>query len=288
MCSAWRGELGRELRVEDYISHLTLLFREVKRVLHAQGTLWVNLGDCYAGATDGPVPPGYKAKDLIPVSWLLGQALREDGWWLRSQIIWHKPNVKPNSYRDRPVSDYEPVLMLSKQEHYYYDYLEGLEDGMGGGQRNLRTVWSINTEGSGYKHYACYPRELPLRCIRLGTPGVVCPRCGTPHRREVATTRGATNEREAVLQRVRTAGAISGGRTGVTLGKTREISRTDGGFVKTCTCDTDETLPGIVLDPFGGLMRTGEAALELGRRFIGLELSPEYAEEGKRRLAALS
>ena len=142
-CSAWFGSLGLESTPELFIEHLVMIFREVRRVLRDDGTLWVNIGDSYANdskwggesggkqaylsGTDrkcagrGKRFTGLKSKDLIGVPWMLAFALRADGWYLRSANIWQKPNVMPGSQQDRPTCDYEYVFLLSKSSKYFYD-----------------------------------------------------------------------------------------------------------------------------------------------------------------------
>jgi DNA modification methylase len=145
-CGAWRGCLGLEPDPDMYVSHLVEIFREVRRVLRDDGTVWLNLGDCYTSGgreTHGtrvgykqqtnrgmngkndPVrigtPQGLKPKDLVGIPWMVAFALRADGWWLRSDVIWHKPNGMPESVRDRPTSAHEHVFLLSKSQHYFYD-----------------------------------------------------------------------------------------------------------------------------------------------------------------------
>jgi DNA modification methylase len=138
----WVGCLGNEPTVEMYLTHLVEVFFEVRRVLRDDGTLWLNLGDSYAsGSTSGPqgkngqradraftargaggvVPEGMKPKDLMMVPAMAAIALRSAGWYLRSDIIWHKPNPMPESIRDRPTSAHEHVFLLTKKSRYYYD-----------------------------------------------------------------------------------------------------------------------------------------------------------------------
>lgn len=143
------GQIGLENSVEDYINRLTDIFREVRRVLKNDGTLWLNIGDSYAGSTKGrkkngehstensksgnyygkfndkllyKTYPGYKKKDLIGVPWLLAFALRNDGWYLRQDIIWEKPNAMPESVKDRCTKSHEYIFLFSKQSKYYFDY----------------------------------------------------------------------------------------------------------------------------------------------------------------------
>ena len=142
LCGAWRGCLGLEPTPSAYVAHMVEVFREVWRVLRDDGTCWLNLGDSYAagksGRTDcddvlrrgrteaGPViqrkaPPGLKPKDLVGIPWRVAFALQADGWWLRSDIIWHKPNPMPESVTDRPTKAHEYIFLLAKSKRYYYD-----------------------------------------------------------------------------------------------------------------------------------------------------------------------
>jgi len=181
------GQIGAENDVEEYLSTLVDVFREVRRMLRDDGTLWLNIGDSYTSggrkwrAPDKknpgramryrpPTPDGLKPKDLVGVPWRLAFALQADGWYLRSDIIWHKPNCQPESVKDRPTRAHEYVFLLSKSERYFYDYQAVMEKANGGdGLRNRRSVWSINTEGYSGAHFAVFPTELVRRCILAGS-----------------------------------------------------------------------------------------------------------------------
>jgi len=130
------GQIGLEQTPEEYVEKLVEVFREVRRVLKDDGTLWLNIGDSYAtrsgpqaptntrnskGHTAKKVPNGYKYKDLIGIPWLLAFALRADGWYLRQDIIWQKPNCMPESVRDRCTKSHEYIFLLSKKSRYYFD-----------------------------------------------------------------------------------------------------------------------------------------------------------------------
>ena len=146
------GQLGLEKTPDEYVAHLVEVFREVRRVLRDDGTLWLNLGDSYAGSgkcsgrtwEDGKIPNmsakqhtntgslavgrtpqlnGIKPKDLVGIPWMVAFALRADGWYLRSDIIWSKPNPMPESVTDRPTKAHEYVFLLSKSKEYYYDHM---------------------------------------------------------------------------------------------------------------------------------------------------------------------
>lgn len=206
------GQIGAESDVREYIKDLVGVFRDVKRVLSDDGTLWLNIGDSYTsgGRTwrDADVknkgrgmsyradtPEGLKPKDLIGVPWRLAFALQEDGWYLRTEIIWNKPNCQPESVKDRPTRSHEYVFLLTKSERYYYDYESIKEPAQDAKQKtkNRRTVWNINTEPYPGSHFAVYPKQLVRLCVLAGskpddrvldpffgsgTTGVVCNELG--------------------------------------------------------------------------------------------------------------
>lgn len=250
-CGAWLGQLGLEPTPELYVEHMVAVFREVRRVLADDGTLWLNIGDSYV---TGAVGDSLKRKDLAGIPWRLALALQADGWYLRADIVWHKPNPIPESVRDRPTRAHEYVFLLSKAPAYYYDADAIAERAIGGhtgagatfrreaskrgaalvpGQargthradrpevayngptRNARSVWTIATKPFPGAHSAVMPLELAERAVLAG-----CPTGGT------------------------------------------------------------------VLDPFAGSGTTGVAALRNARYFIGIEANPEYAEMAQQRLEA--
>lgn len=220
----YNGQVGAEQELDHYVASLVAVFREVRRTLTPDGTLWLNLGDSYTSgnrrvrATDKknparamdyrpPTPEGLKPKDLIGVPWRVAFALQQDGWYLRSDMIWYKPNCQPESVRDRPTRSHEYIFLFSKAEDYYYDYeavKEPTDDGQG--LRNRRTVWSVNTEPFPEAHFATFPPSLIRPCILAGsergdrvldpffgsgTVGVVCQEltrgfCGIELKREYA------------------------------------------------------------------------------------------------------
>lgn len=263
-CGAVRTDhqLGLEKTPEEYVSKLVAVFAEVRRVLRDNGTLWLNLGDSYSAqagqrkvtdkaglkqqsdvaSVNAPsrCAPGYKAKDLVGIPWMVAFALRADGWYLRSDIIWSKPNPMPESVTDRPTKAHEYLFLLSKSQRYHYDAEAIQEDaisrqgagatgrgknayalasgfngnpqqdhsgwtGGDGKHRNKRSVWTIPTKPYKGAHFATFPPNLILPCILAGCP------------------------------------------TG-----------------------------GMVLDPFGGSGTTAMVALENGRRATLIELNPEY------------
>jgi site-specific DNA-methyltransferase (cytosine-N4-specific) len=186
------NQIGAEDSLEDYIDNLVSVFREVRRVLADDGTLWLNIGDSYTsgnrtwrdsdkknparGMSYRPATPdGLKPKDLIGIPWRIAFALQADGWYLRTDIIWNKPNCQPESVKDRPTRSHEYIFLFSKSERYYYDH-ESIKEPtqMNGQTRNKRTVWSIdpaesvwniNTEPFKGAHFAVFPSALIRPCI---------------------------------------------------------------------------------------------------------------------------
>jgi DNA modification methylase len=172
------NQVGAESDLLDYIGNLRKIFCEIRRVLTDDGTFWLNIGDSYTSGNRGwratdkknparemgyrpPTPEGLKPKDLIGVPWRLAFALQEDGWYLRSDIIWYKPNCQPESVKDRPTRSHEYFFMFSKSEKYFYDYEAAKEPSNSNGKlRNRRTVWSINTEAFPGAHFATFPPAL--------------------------------------------------------------------------------------------------------------------------------
>lgn len=258
------GQIGLEETPEQFIAQLVEVFRCVRDVLADDGTLWVNIGDTYAanrGAQPMPtntrnkdghvagasVPAGLKSKDLIGIPWMLAFALRADGWYLRQDIIWHKPNPMPESVTDRCTKAHEYVFLLSKSPRYYYDAPAVFEDaltnlpivkkpnssrhdstaarvaekdGYGSigavapGKRNRRSVWSVATKPYKGAHFAVFPPDLIAPCVLAGCPA-----------------------------------------------------------------------GGLVLDPFMGSGTTAAVAVQQGRQFIGCELNTDYKPLQDERIA---
>jgi len=183
-------QIGAEPILDDYLRDLVALFREVRRALREDGTFWLNIGDAYTSggrtwrAPDKKnpgramsyrpdTPAGLKPKDLIGLPWRLAFALQADGWYLRSDIIWNKPNCQPESVKDRPTRSHEYVFLFSKSDKYFFEPDRIKEPAVGnGGGKNRRTVWNINTEGFKGAHFAVFPPKLVELCLLAGTnPG---------------------------------------------------------------------------------------------------------------------
>ncbi len=263
------NQIGLEQSPDDFIEQLCIVFDEVWRVLKDDGTIWVNLGDSYSAMRDSKASPdslrtgegtrvgsaanrnpenlrkaGLKHKDLVGIPWRFAFAMQARGWYLRSDIIWHKPNPMPESVTDRPTKSHEYIFLMTKSPRYYYDHEAIKEDAIwaeekragkgrlhydgkrqgekGTGQENFvsivdkknkRSVWQVNVKGYKEAHFATYPTELIEPCI------------------------------------------LAGSKEGDT-----------------------------VLDPFSGSGTTGEVALKHGRNYIGLELNPEYAAISEKRI----
>lgn len=183
-----KGQIGAEDSINDYIAELVRVFHEVKRTLREKGTFWLNIGNTYTSGgrkwRDSDVknagramlyrpdtPKGLKKKDLIGMAWMLAMALQQDGWYLRSDIIWQKPNCQPESVKDRVTVSHEYLFMLTKSERYYFNQnaiKEPRDDGKG--LKNKRSVWQINTEPCNEAHFAVFPRALVKPCIFAGCP----------------------------------------------------------------------------------------------------------------------
>lgn len=257
-------QLGMEDTPEEFVDNLVEVFREVKRVLRDDGTVWLNLGDSYCGTNhkkefidpkykDGRAGqkfslshkiPGLKSKDLIGIPWRVAFGLQQDGWYLRQDIIWHKPNPMPESVRDRCTKSHEYIFLLSKSPKYYFDNEAIKEDSaesskarlkqnianqkgsdrvpgknngnmkeVGGDKRNKRSVWTVTTKPFKGAHFATFPMDLIEPCVLAG-----CPENGT------------------------------------------------------------------VLDPFGGSGTTGIVASNHNRKAVLIELNTEYIEIARQRI----
>ncbi len=339
-CGARRidSQLGLEPTPDEYIAKMVQVFREVWRVLRDDGTCWVNMGDCYNSSPsnqlktsdwgDGKVDRGngqqrqhrdiigLKPKDLVGIPWRLAFALQADGWYLRSDIIWAKPNPMPESVTDRPTKSHEYLFLLSKSERYYFD-ADAVRDGAvygrrnwgdqqfkcgditrhhGGGYagnykdaspadgRNIRSVWTIPTEAYPGSHFATFPRKLVEPCIKAGTSEKgCCPLCGKPWERVVESASIATRPGKNIkpgTDEIR----------GVNYKYRFVPVKTDRGWNPGCHCRDpidDCLLPPVscvVFDPFIGSGTTIVVANALGRQGIGLDLSADYLKLARQRI----
>jgi site-specific DNA-methyltransferase (cytosine-N4-specific) len=221
-------QIGLEETLPQYINRLTEVFAEARRVLADDGVLWLNIGDGYTSGNRGwrapdkknparamstrpNTPEGLKSKDLLGVPWRLAFALQDDGWYLRTDIVWNKPNAMPESVKDRPNRSHEFIFMFAKSERYFYDRKAVVEQN----GRNLRSVWNVNTKPFAAAHFATFPPSLIEPCI------------------------------------------------------------------------LSSSSPGdIILDPFFGSGTVGVVAEAYERKYVGIELNPDYIEIASNRLAA--
>jgi len=336
---AWIGCLGLEDTPERFIEHMVAVFRHVWRVLRDDGTLWLNLGDSYAGSTNTggtksiqgsrkrvgamnehnrTLPPGLKPKDLCGIPWRVALALQADGWYLRQDIIWAKPNPMPESCRDRCTKAHEYIFLLTKRPRYFYDAeavkeaaayagqqrggstkrYEQNESGMDNkvyNTRNKRSVWTVCTEPYSEAHFATFPPKLIEPCILTGTSAKgCCPECGAPWKRVVESVKhfesGSGKSGNPIVGK-NGPKCQGGGDTGdIRKGPVVE-SRTIG-WEPGCVCIADSPtgvvgppVPCIVLDPFMGSGTTGMVAKQHDRDWLGIELNPEYADMALDRIA---
>ena len=180
------GQIGLEASMAGFLRTLTTVFAEVRRVLKPDGILWLNIGDGFTSGNRGwrapdkknpnramntrpDNPPGLKDKDLLGIPWRLAFALQDDGWYLRSDIVWNKPNAMPESVKDRPTRSHEYLFMFTKSDHYTYHHESVKELAENGALRNRRSVWNVNTCSSLSSHIASFPPGLVEPCILAST-----------------------------------------------------------------------------------------------------------------------
>lgn len=278
-------EIGTEKTPEEFINNLIMVFKEVKRVLHPRGTVWINMGDSYNGSgkvgkkhnpnhTSFGKPiknktygtstrlKNFKSKNLIGIPWRLAFALQEDGWYLRQDVIWHKPNPMPESVTDRCTKTHEYVFLLTKSKKYWYDYI-AIQEKVNSQYRNKRSVWSVSTKPYNEAHYAVFPPKLIEPCVLAGCPERCCPKCGKGWIRVLKKEKyiqsnskrysGCSKRNDAEKNRV------------VTVNKTIK-------WKPSCDCNESTFVPGIILDPFFGSGTTGLVANKYGRDYIGIDL----------------
>ena len=342
-CGAVRedNQIGMESSPEEYVRKIVRTFQEVKRVLRDDGTLWLNLGDSYSsggrtsttnqsvrgdkdyGVTRPPVSGSVKPKDLVGIPWRVALALQEDGWYLRQDIIWHKPNPMPESVKDRCTKAHEYIFLLSKSEQYYYDSeaikedcsednvkdflnrkitnnkgknVEGSYDEVRPDltrdrkdymptdfKRNKRSVWTVPVKPYNEAHFAVFPTSLIEPAILAGCPPKICSECGTPYEREMVTVE--VPERET---RDNMVGVIpKRDKTSRMNSKDmKSLVQEDRGFTKNCSCSGSQTSAGRVLDPFGGSGTTALVADRHGRDATIIELNQKYVDIAETRLGS--
>jgi len=303
ICNAWKGELGLEPTPSLYVEHLVKVFREVKRILREDGTLWLNLGDSYAGSVSrassggragygtkrevvyNRISPGLKTKDLIGIPWRVAFALQADGWWLRSDCIWAKNNCMPSSIKDRPTVSHEYVFLLAKSSKYFYDSDAVREDnrdsynGKRGTTKSRKKLQSSMRDFSSkdkMKQYATNGRNkrtvwniniqpFPDAHFAVFPESLVVPciKAGT-------SEKGCCPKCGAPLKRVK-------------IKKNKKMTGEE--WKLTCKCrGIKNTNPCIVVDPFCGSGTTGVVAKKLGRFFIGIDVLSEYVDMSDRRM----
>ena len=311
------GQLGLEETPEEYIGNMVEVFKEVKRVLRKDGTLWLNLGD------------GFLDKQLVGMPWRVALALQADGWRLRNDIIWSKPNPMPEPVKDRLTKSHEYIFLLTKSKSYYYDHeaikepysessierinqvtfnsqaggdkdygkvsvhsnntnsirgtLEKFKENLGSG-RNRRSVWDITVKSYPGAHFATFPEEIPELCIKAGTSeGGCCLECGTPYNRIVEKGERVSSEDYKGQGKKDYASALAENPSDVkrrTLESMRQVIYK--GWEGGCNCQGVK-IPCTVLDPFAGSGTTCAVASRLGRDSIGIELNEEYLKLARKR-----
>jgi DNA modification methylase len=321
------GQIGMEDTPQKYIEEMVEVFSCVKDILADDGVLWVNIGDSYNGSGGQGTKPnimskeaaegrggkaikvdGIKPKDLIGIPWMLAFALRADGWYLRQDIIWHKPNPMPESVTDRCTKAHEYIFLLSKSQQYFYDNEAikvpvkedwGTRDRTNGKYHNegtglqphsgleksyemanKRSVWSINTKPYKGAHFAVFPEELIEPCILAGTSQKGhCPKCNARWLRQVEHTNMVLNKTDRNNNR--------GTRTGASGTMVSPAKNITTGWIPSCNCGVDP-IADIVFDPFMGSGTTAQVAQQLGRKYLGCELNPDYKALQDKRVAQQS
>lgn len=290
-CGAWLGQLGAEPDPAMFVDHIVDLMTRLRKVLKPTGSLWLNIGDTYAGQDfDGRINVRRKSRMYIPER--VYMALIEEGWSLRSNVIWAKKvwmpdddlrgNGKPFAGSGRVANQWEPMPRFTPEPDHYSDidsnrlmppsfdgdlgkaaedskFRDGEDTRRGKTYNPMGTnppdVWLINGDGYDGDHRAVFPEQLPARCIKLSCPDRVCGECGVPYEKEVEV------KDDTVLS--------PGG----------DYST----YEKQCDCDSDHK-PGVVMDPFLGSGTTAVAAANNGFDWIGVELSSKYADLARKRI----
>lgn len=332
-CGAWKGAYGLEPTIDLYVEHTVEILRAIKRVLRPDGVVWWNIGDSYAGSggpgsqCDRMSPAGYKEgfekyrnpnrkvsglkpKDLCLIPFRIALAAQAAGWYVRSVIIWNKPNPMPESVKDRPTESHEYILMLTKSKHYYFDmeavrepaqnwgntrdrsnYRGGTRDPLlkhhgldkmdfAESGRNIRSVWDITTQPFKEAHFATFPEEIPRRCILASTSETGnCEKCGKPWVRIVEPS----EEYAKMLGKSMHNHENDDIRGWSQHKKSVNAEYKTLGWLPSCKCDAGIVRP-VVLDPFGGSVTTSKVAKELGRKSIYIDTSEKYLEMARKRI----
>lgn len=345
LCGAWTGQLGQEPSPRLYVSHLVAIFRELRRVLRHDGTLWVNIGDSYSRGARGDVPPqrgqlpsgeekyGFdavriidpeiKPKDLVGVPWMLAFAMREDGWYLRSDIIWAKPNVMPESIDDRPTKAHEYLFLFSKSTRYFYDakaieepLVSSAEEYLRAGRsvrknhaygsiagskigdksfsnvlsgRNKRTVWTVTSQPYAGAHYAPFPPKLIEPTIMAGTSEHgVCSVCYAPWKRLLSKERRYDHVTTDIgKQQAGPYASQVAGKDGHDVRHGVYSVTETVGWEATCEHSVSPVIPATVLDPFAGSGTTGLVAQRLSRKALLIDLNGDYVRQQLLRNASI-
>jgi DNA modification methylase len=325
-CGCWRGELGLEPTPELFVEHIVEVFREVRRVLRKDGTLWVNLGDsyssqsggdrkdhapgpnsCVGGTADASAPrcgrverdghlrqAGLKPKDLVGMPWRVAFALQSDGWYLRRDIIWSKPNPMPESVRDRPTSAHEYIFLLSQSEKYYYDADAIAEPVAVADWNNGSGVYGgVNANGQNAKQTRTTGRVAESKELGGPNSGMRKKHCPNNSQPQTIEARAAASERMGRepgwrnTEQPQTRNKRSVWTIATQPYPEAHFATYPPELARTCIlagCPEG----GIVLDPFGGSGTTGAEALALGRSAILIELQEKYIPLIEKRVGAVT
>jgi DNA modification methylase len=301
-CSAWRGCLGLEPTIGLYVQHLVEVFREVRRVMRKDATLWLNIGDSYAGGGNGgggsfakdgircaepgtdkhlatrygsnPTPKGLKPKDLCGIPWRVALALQADGWWLRSDIIWAKGNPMPESVTDRPTRSHEYIFLLTKDKKYHYD-ADAIKE-PASSATHARISQDLAAQVGSFRANGGNKTNGPMRAVMAGST-----------RKIAEAGSGIANNRSyeaALALKVERVNKRSVWTVATQPFGEAHFATFPPELIRPCIL-AGAPAGGVVLDPFAGSFTTCMVALQEGRNSIGIEANLEYVEMGKKRCA---